>query len=154
MKKPRFTYAGRLERFLAYLLDTIILVAPKYLILGAFGSESGVGLLLAFAIDAVYATWFVGSHWQATPGQRLLTLHIVRTDGRKLNYTAAFERYLAYLLPSLPLYSSFLPPDFARTLAGLLIMGWFAPILFTAERTGIHDMLCGTRVVTGRADAK
>ena len=153
MRKPTFIFAGRLERFFAYLLDTIILFAPKFLLIGLFGN-SGLVPILAFLCDAAYATMFVGSHWQATPGQRILNIYIVRESGHRLGNSAALERYLAYVLPSLPLYTSLLPDDVGRSIAGMLIMAWFGPILFTPERTGVHDMLCKTRVIVGRPDGR
>lgn len=32
----------------------------------------------------------------------------------------------------------------------VLLLIWYVPVFFTSEKKGVHDMLCGTRVVIGR----
>lgn len=147
---PRLPYAGRLERLFANLLDTLFLMAPNLLLVKFFG-DGGVALVAGFLCYAAYYTFFTASDWQATPGKRLLNIFVIMRNGRKPDLTESFERFIVYLLPTLPLYTSVLSPWLAQTLFLWMSIFWFAPILTTPERRGIHDTLVGTRVMVGRA---
>jgi uncharacterized RDD family membrane protein YckC len=152
------TYAGWLERIFANLIDTLIMLLPNGMIALVMSNTDGQGepavnpatLLVLFLCNVAYYTAFTSGRWQATPGQRLLGIRIIRSDGHNLNQRDALERYLAFVLPSLPLYTSLLPDTIAPTLAGMLTLFWLAPILYTANRAGIHDRLTHTRVIVGR----
>lgn len=147
--RPTTPYAGRLERLFANLLDTVFLILPNGLLVAAIGDQ-GLASMVTFLVILGYYVYFTASPWQATPGKRLLGIYVVRTDGRLLTPRDALERFLAYSIPSLPLYSSFLSPGLLSVLVIGLSLFWFVPILFTEERIGYHDRLCGTRVVAGR----
>ncbi len=142
-------YAGRLERFLAYLIDAIILLVPSMLLVGLMGAVSSV-TLASFLINLVYYTYFTASHWQATPGKRLLGIYVARADRQPLSQRDALERFLAFILPTLPLYTSLLAENTAPMIVVWLSVVWFSPILFTVERMGLHDRLCNTRVMMGK----
>jgi uncharacterized RDD family membrane protein YckC len=152
MKRHDVAYAGIGERFLAYLLDSVVLVIIGA-ILQALLAQHAISIIFNFAAAAAYFVYSTASVWQATPAQRLMGIHLIRTDGRPLTRTHAFERFLALTLPGLPMHSSFIPPDVMPNLVLLLTLAWFAPILYTRERTGLHDMMCGTRVVKGNTRA-
>lgn len=149
MKQPQYNYAGRLERLLAYLLDTLAVLSISTFLEKSMG-KGDVATLFVLACLIAYHIVPLASDWQATLGQRLLSIHIVRLDGKRIDTTAAFVRFLAFIMPSLPLYSTLLSPDIAGALAGALVVFWFAPILFTPDRAGIHDQLCYMRVVAGK----
>ncbi len=142
-------YAGRAERLFANLLDTLFLLLPNIFLFNVFGE--GKALIAGFVIYAAYYTYFVGSRWQATPGKRVLNIHVVMASGEKPSHAAAFERFIVYVLPSLPLYLSVLPEESAKLLFLWLNLLWFTPILYTPERRGLHDTIVGTRVVAGKA---
>ncbi|MEJ0010561.1 MAG: RDD family protein [Alphaproteobacteria bacterium] len=145
----RLSPAGRPERLLANMIDTLALFLLAY-VLKSLAGDGGAVLLLDFTVNLAYYTCFTGSRWQATPGKRLVMIYVVHESGGELSLRDALERYLAYVLPSLPLYSSAISEQLAPMLALWLNIFWFSPILFTPERIGIHDRLCGTRVVAGR----
>lgn len=155
------TYSGRTERLLANLVDTIILFLPASLVaaLTAGTDANGnptvapVSLLVVFCVNLIYYTAFTSGPWQATPGKRLLGLYVIRADRRSLTQRDALERFLAYSLPSLPMYASFMPSDFAPMVTLWLSVFWFAPILTHPMRLGVHDKLCNTRVVVGKVGA-
>lgn len=153
MMQAKLQYAGRVERLFANLLDTLFLMLPNIALVNLLGGE-GPALLAGFAAYGVYYTYFVSSAWQATPGKRLLNIYVVMEDGSKPQLVHAFERFIVYVLPTLPLYTSVLPTHAAQTLFLWLNVMWFAPILYTPERRGVHDTLVGTRVVTGKAGLK
>ena len=138
-------YAGFWIRLAAYILDTIlanILLLVPLTIIGVVIVSKGIptddaklGLaidILVLAGTAVYYMIPMASGWQATPGKKLLGLHVIRTDGRKIGLGLALGRYLAYILSSLIF------------LIGFLMIGW------NREKKGFHDMICGTRVVYGK----
>ncbi len=149
MKPLQTMYAGRLERVFANLIDSLILIIPSGLV-GALLDDTGLTTLATFLLSLGYYTHFTASSWQATPGKRILGIHVVRTDQRALTQRDAVERFLAFSIPSLPLYTSLLTMEQAPMLVFWLSLIWFAPILFTAERIGTHDRLCGTRVMVGK----
>lgn len=150
MKRMPVTFAGRGERLLANLLDAIFVVIPTLTVAVLLKDTGGISQPINFAILAAYYTYFTAGPWQGTPGKRLMGMYVIRTDGRPLTRRDAIERFLAYTIPSLPLYASFIPEPIAQLLVVCLTLHWFAPILFTDERIGYHDRLCHTRVVAGR----
>jgi len=91
-----------------------------------------VGDAAGILIMLLYQGVFVAGRWQATPGKRLLGLHIVRTDGERVTSAWAALRFLCYFLSLLPFGAG------------------FAMIFFSRERCALHDIICRTRVVRGR----
>ena len=143
-------YAGRPERLLAYLIDKLVLFFTAQLLM----MLAGVGILAVFLIflsQIFYHLYFTAGNWQATPAQRLLGIHVAHADGGRAPLRDVMERVLVFIMPELPLYTSLLVTDDKITLATALFFLWFAPILFTAQRTGLHDYLSTTRVVVGKA---
>jgi uncharacterized RDD family membrane protein YckC len=89
---------------------------------------------LVFLLGAMpfYFIYFPSSVWQATPGKRICGLRIVRTDGSRVTGALALGRLLSYIIST-----------------KLLLIG-FLLIAVTREKKGLHDIICGTRVVYGR----
>jgi uncharacterized RDD family membrane protein YckC len=145
-------YAGRAERFLAFLIDRILVAFATSIPVALVGNEAFVAAAV-FLTGLVYSTYFTASKWQATPGKRLLSIYVARTDRRALTTRDAFERFLAYSLPVLPFYASFIPENIAQLMVFWLTLFWFVPILYTEERVGFHDKLCNTRVMVGKVGA-
>src|SRR6516225_3685267 len=145
-------YGGFWIRFVAYIIDTIILAIAGTIVQFAFvgslrnivpfepGVQPGpevfarivgtVGLagLINFAIAATYEALFV-SKLGATPGKMALSLRVVRPDGSLLGLGRAFGRH------------------FAKILSGLILLIGFIMAGFDSEKRGLHDMICDTRVV-------
>jgi len=149
MKPLSHIYAGRLERLFANLIDSIFLVLIGSVVTLSLESE-GLVVLITFLISLGYYTHFTSSSWQATPGKRLLNIYVIRTDNRALTQRDAVERFLAYSIPGLPLYASFMDAGTGMMLTLWLSLFWFFPILITLERVGMHDRLCSTRVMVGK----
>jgi uncharacterized RDD family membrane protein YckC len=147
--KSEPVYGSFIMRLAAVIVDSLILLPITGLLYGTIGLfyETVLSLIIAGA----YYTAFVSGGWQATPGKRLIGVYVVRIDGAPLKPKEALERYLGYLLPSLPLYSS-LEPSAAQGIMLWLSVVWFMPIALTAQKTGLHDILCRTRVIKGRPD--
>ncbi|MGO9026592.1 MAG: RDD family protein [Beijerinckiaceae bacterium] len=149
-------YAGFWIRFVAYLIDAVLLWILCTVIGGVIGAvigaslkggsldasstsndtvasvAGGLAVLAMFAAAIVYNVLFVSGSWQATPGKRLLGLHIITASGQRVGGWRAFGRYLCYIVSALPFY------------IGFMMIGW------NKEKKGIHDMICETRVVYGK----
>jgi uncharacterized RDD family membrane protein YckC len=85
--------------------------------------------LLFFLAGFVYFGLFESSRWMATPGKRLVGIHVEDEQGDRLRVTRALARHLARGLSMVTAHLGFL-------LA-----------LFTPQRRALHDLLAGTRVV-------
>src|SRR5579863_4555506 len=148
-------YAGFWIRLLAYIIDVIVLelfALAAGVVLGIGLAVVGIlgkvqppgnghalpnGLLALFwlvglAVTIGYNVIFNSGAWQATPGKRILGLHLVTTTGEPVSGWLAFGRWAAYILDGMTLY------------VGFMMIGW------TREKTGLHDIVCGTRVVYGK----
>jgi len=157
--RPVFRYAGFWIRFVAVLIDGIILGvagsavqlmltggsfipfmrvrpdAPPEEALAAMGAMMGsfaLVMLINSVMAACYEAFFV-SRIGATPGKMALGLRVVRPNGGAVSLGRAFGRYFAKWLSSFILC------------IGYIIAG------FDSEKRGLHDMICDTRVV--RADS-
>ena len=146
-------FAGFWIRFGAYLIDSIIIGVVVVVLSAVIGGVIGViaagshdqdeqaamlGMMvifiyvMEFIIIGAYFTAFTASRWQATPGKRLVGIHVVRADGQRVGAGLAFGRWLSYIISSIILY------------IGFIMIG------FTDQKQGLHDMICGTRVVFGK----
>lgn len=156
------TPADNLKRFFAHIIDRFIagfaimiilmLLIPVDQIEQMITANHPSVLIVTFATYLAYYTLSTASGWQATPGKRMMGIYVIRADGKKLTQRDAFERFLAFYLPFLPVYISVFPAQVA-TLMIVLVLFWFLPIFSNPERMGLHDKLCNTRVVAGRTNA-
>lgn len=153
------TLANWHERLLAYLLDVLIVVVPVAVLAQPFvrADASGDGVIVdpaaymvVFLVNLAYHSYFIAGRAQATPGMRMLSMHVARIDSRPLSGRDAVERFLAFFLPQLPNYSSFLPKEQGNMLVVFLSLCWFVPIILRPDRMGLHDRLCGTQVRAGK----
>ena len=125
MSSPQpMNYAGFWIRFVAYLIDVIIIMIPGMLIISA-----GLPSLLNLILGLAYFIYFPSSEYMATPGKMALGLIITDEHGNRIGAGTAAVRYIGIIIASLPLG------------IGLFIIG------FTEKRMGLHDMIARTRVV-------
>jgi uncharacterized RDD family membrane protein YckC len=144
-------YAGFWIRLLAYFIDVLILYAMIFVVAtvvgfvvgyAAGGSDPppedlalrlfGAFVAVAIACFLFYFIYFPSGKWQATPGKRICGIHIIRVAGGRVTGLLALGRYLSYTVSGFPLG------------VGFLMIGW------NAEKKGLHDMVCATRVIYGR----
>jgi uncharacterized RDD family membrane protein YckC len=134
------TYGGFWRRFLATLLDTIILYFPAATVrvllgLSATGmfdpetSSSWVATSFEFMLDFVYATALMCSPARGTLGMQVMGLHVTDLNGDRISFARAAGRYFATLLSILTCGVGYLMQ------------------LFTARRQTLHDLVAGTVVV-------
>jgi uncharacterized RDD family membrane protein YckC len=143
-------YAGFWIRFLAYFIDAIIINIVVAIISFAAGAliglagnglhdsekvasiAGGVGAIIGLICVFAYYVVFCSGRWQATPGKRMLGIHLITVGGEKVGGWLALGRYLAYIISSLPFG------------IGFFMIGW------NEEKKGLHDMICKTRVIYGK----
>ncbi len=138
-------YAGFGIRFLAWLIDSLVLLFLSFIIGLIFGFVvafiftlfglnndlliNSIGNLLGFVVGLLYFTLFWSSKFQGTPGKILLGLKVVDANGNRINYSTAVIRYLSTILSSL-----------------LLGIGYLM-IIFDDKKQALHDKLASTYVV-------
>lgn len=146
----KLTYANRVERFVAYVIDSMLLMLPLVVLSNLGGPGSALLVVGIFASDLVYHTIFTASTWQATPGQRIMNMYVARLDGKTLTERDALERFLAYQMPRLPMYLSIASMELRAVVITWLVLAWFGPILWRPDRRGVHDVICNTIVASGK----
>jgi len=136
--------AGFWVRLLAFLIDQIILstvgivllLLISNLTLGDYLASTidieaafpWTEYLIIFALEVTYWTYTIGT-WGRTAGKALLRIKVVRADGSRVGYLRSFARYLAYFISWFTLGIGFLA------------------IPLTPQKTGLHDLICNTRVI-------
>ena len=152
---PPSIYGGFWIRLLAHLIDHVILgaiAAPLFFItvlpsiiriarqadqdqepspemIIAIISSAFVFIALAFVGQWLYEALLTSSSWQATIGKKVLRLKVVDEAGNRIGFGRATGRF------------------FAKILSSMFFCIGFIMIAFTERKTGLHDMLAGTRVM-------
>ena len=119
--------AGFIDRFVAVLIDFLILLIPNLI----FGLVIGglVGNLLSFVLGAGYAIYFWSSSGQ-TPGKQMMKLKVVKAEGGAiLTPGEALVRYIGQIISAIP-----------------LLLGYFW-VLWDPKREAWHDKIAGTKVI-------
>ncbi len=141
-----FQYAGFWIRFLARLLDGLILyivILPVTLLLlgrsaftrtedlpsAADAALHVVLIVFQISLSAAYEVWFL-TRYGATPGKMVIGKKVVTADGAPLSIGRALGRY------------------FATWLSYFTLMIGFIMAAFDEEKRALHDRICDTRVVT------
>lgn len=140
---PDVVYAGFWRRYLALLLDQLILIVPLILLtlllafpLGLFDQkpeQSGgwfqvIYFLIYLLIGPVYYASQESSCHQATLGKRALGIKVTDINGDRLTFPHALGRWFAASLSYLTLYIGFLMAA------------------FTERKQALHDVVAGTLV--------
>lgn len=122
-------YAGFWRRVAAYLIDSLILLIPCFIV----GLVPILGLFLQFGIWATYKAIFEAGERQATPGKRAMGIKVTTLDGERISKGQAVGRY------------------FGSLVSGLILGIGFIMAGFTARRQALHDMMASTLVVNEAA---
>jgi uncharacterized RDD family membrane protein YckC len=151
-------YAGFWLRFLAYIVDAIILGACVGPILVGIAMAMGVGsslrslprgddslawtpamfgfgflsicVLVGLVGGWLYHALLESSEWQATAGKKVLGLAVTDLAGRRISFARASGRHFGKIVTSL------IPLGIGYILAGI-----------TEKKQAIHDMLAGSLVM-------
>ncbi len=119
-------------RFVAYLIDGVILYVVNIILGFVFGmmgdAGSTIGSVVALLVSIGYFLYFWTTSGQ-TIGHSIMKLKVVTTDGGKLDVTKAIMRYVGYII------------------SGIVIGIGFLWVLFDTNKQGWHDKIAGTHVV-------
>ena len=171
-----FRPAGFWIRFLAWVVDLIVLVVLGWIVaklLGVGGTDVKLesldslwntlrGATVETAADVlislIYSVVFVGWRGQ-TPGKMLLRLKIIRTDGGEVSYFGAFTRWIGEAISLFLLgIGYFMAATSGGPKALFLVIGTtivaiavffigYVMAAFTTNKRALHDYIAGTRVV-------
>lgn len=126
-------FGGFWLRTLAFAVDVVLASAAGVVVSNPdwiIGDRvEAVGQAVVLVVFWLYFTIAEASHWQATPGKRLLGLRVVNDDGRRLSLLRANARYWLKIASWLPMF------------AGFIMIG------VTSHKQGLHDKLAGTFVI-------
>lgn len=156
-------YAGFWRRFLAGLIDTVILLIPIFILATVMGvalipnmdnPTAAAAMPIAFLIPMLLISWgykaiLESSSWQATIGKKALGLKVTTMGGEKISLGQATMRTWPFWLGTvLQILES------ATGMGGILsgaigFAGFIALIViaFTPKKQGVHDMMAKTLVV-------
>jgi len=142
-------YAGFWLRVIAFIVDTIILLAATGMVFGVFRAIFGVSALgmvrpdlggsatmrvfgvfeLIVGVGAwLYFALMESSVWQATLGKKLMGLYVTDLHGNRIGFGRATGRYFGKIISNFTL------------LIGYIMAG------FTAKKQALHDMIAGCLV--------
>jgi uncharacterized RDD family membrane protein YckC len=119
-------YGGFWIRFLAWIIDSLVVSAGVGFILGI---TFGGGFVVIFVASWLYEALLLSSSWKATLGKRALNLVVTDLEGQPLSFGRATGRH------------------FAKWLSGLIFCVGFIIAAFTSRKQALHDMIAGTLVV-------
>jgi uncharacterized RDD family membrane protein YckC len=154
---PRVEYAGFWLRFLALLIDNVILglafiliVIPLIFLTGLGGflaelhpnedmNDMGIfmliGLIFLAATASLILTWLYhalmeSSEWQATVGKKAFGLVVTDMAGRRVSFGRSTGRHFAKIITNM------VPAFIGYIMAG-----------FTEKKQALHDMIAGCLVL-------
>jgi uncharacterized RDD family membrane protein YckC len=143
------SYAGFWIRFLAYLIDSVIIGAVSVPLILLFVGASVAGhasesqdaaALAVLAMFPIFTAIFLGGGWlyyallessakQGTVGKMVLKLRVTDLNGQRLGFGHATGRYFAKLINSFTFF-----------------IGWIMAG-FTQKKQALHDIIAGTLVL-------
>jgi uncharacterized RDD family membrane protein YckC len=142
-----YGYAGFWRRALAFLVDSLILWVPEFLVeraaarevlliaspLLTFLQRQITELLVSSVASALiwwlYSTFFLSSAWQATPGKRMAGIRVADLAGHRITPGRASLRFLLSFVSGLTFGIGYL-------LAAI-----------TPKKQSLHDLIAGTLVL-------
>jgi uncharacterized RDD family membrane protein YckC len=151
--RPTVAYAGFWLRFVAIIIDFILLYFVRRIIFMPFGIGMGMrgifhgrppqdigelvpylGVFIRMAVISSVIQWLYfslleSSIWQATLGKKALGLTVTDLEGRRIGFGRATGRYFAKYISTL-----------------ILFIGWIMAG-FTEKKQALHDMIAGTLVL-------
>lgn len=149
---PTVKYAGFWLRFVAFIIDAIVLGFIGFAITIPFMASIPLGTfmhggpprpedwaplvgmfgrlaLARFVINWLYYALLESSAWQATLGKKALGLEVTDLQGHRISFGRASGRFFAKILSTI-----------------ILFIGFFM-IGFTSRKQGLHDIIAGTLVL-------
>lgn len=143
-QEPEYQYGGFWIRFVAYLIDSIILYFIFSLLLALttgdvfyqskvdpleFGKDYWLLTSSNIILSLLYYVGFESSKYQATLGKMILGLKVIDKEGQRLTPLRALGRYLAKFLSAL-----------------ILLIGYIMAA-FDTKKQALHDKIADTYVI-------
>lgn len=126
-------YAGFWIRFLAAILDAIIIGIPIGLLqLGLAFATGIISLMYLLELAAIVFVIYMDGIKGGTPGKLILKLRIVNAQNQIIGIPTAILRYVC------------------KILSGIILGIGFFMIAFTEKKQGLHDKLAKTYVIYTR----
>ncbi len=125
-------YAGFWTRFLAALIDGLLLGAIGYgiaAILGVDQTKMGAFQGITIILQWLYYSFMESSEKQATLGKQAMGIKVTTMDGERINFAQATGRY------------------FSKILSALILLIGYIMAAFTEKKQALHDIIAGTLVV-------
>jgi len=153
MSNASSTYAGFWLRFVAYIIDAILLGAVNFIVLMPFLSMMGLsgmmddpaavseGMMIAamgtylmsmfvvFIAGWLYFALMESSNKGATLGKMALSLRVTGMSGEKISFGKATGRY------------------FGKIISGMILCIGYIMAGFTEKKQALHDMMAGCLVI-------
>ena len=151
------TYAGFWLRFVAHMIDSLllgvvflVLLVPLFLLTGlggllhsinpdhppdpavaaAFASSIALIIVGSVAAGWLYNAYFESSDWQGTVGKKVMNVVVTDLQGNRISFARASGRFFAKLI------SGLIPFGIGYILAGI-----------TEKKQALHDMIAGCLVL-------
>ena len=124
--QPSLTYAGIGARFLAMIVDGLIVGCVGFVLVMVLGRTFGnlAYIVLAFG----YGTMLESSEKQATFGKQMMSIRVTDLNGGRIDLTKAFIRQIS------------------KILSAIFFIGYIMAF-FSEKKQGLHDLIAGTVVV-------
>ena len=148
-------YAGFWLRFVAIIIDGILLGCLQWLVLAPILAAVGIGVasgdmmntddpmammgalaalfstvsLIGWVVNIIYFSLMESSKYQATIGKLALSLKVTDMNGAPLDFTKALVRNLC------------------KIISGMILLIGYIMAGFTEKKQGLHDIIANTLVV-------
>jgi uncharacterized RDD family membrane protein YckC len=153
-KRAAVAYAGFWLRFVAFIIDAIVIGVAGWIItiplVGAIGLRGVLGgrppfmrpedvfammgmffwvIVARMVINWLYFALCESSAWQATLGKKALGLEVTDLAGSRISFGRATGRF------------------FGKIISGMILMIGYIMAGFTEKKQALHDMMAGTLVI-------
>lgn len=116
-------YAGFFRRFVALVIDSLIIFIPSWI------AGVAIPFVGAVAINFLYSVILESSSAKSTPGKFLMGIMVLDESGQQLSFSKACIRY------------------FMKFVSGMIMMIGYLIQFFTVKRQALHDIVAGAVVV-------
>jgi uncharacterized RDD family membrane protein YckC len=120
-------YAGFWKRFVAYLIDAILLGIIGGILTSQMDQE--VASTITTILGWLYFAGMESSSRQATLGKSIMGIYVTGLDGQRISFLRATGRY------------------FAKFISAIILLIGFIMAAFTERKQALHDMIASTLVL-------
>ena len=127
-------YAGFWRRFIASVVDSILLTTAFNILMWFVFPESLKSKQIFLFVITIIPTWLYyalleSSAKQGTLGKIILGMKVVDYNNQRISFARATGRY------------------FSKIISAVILMIGFIMVAFTSRKQGLHDIIAGTLVV-------